>query len=221
MPVEGAVAAVNRAVLGGAPVALEAAAGALRPLPLLPPNIRPVAPGARHRLLITDRLVPGRPDTAVLRPPSLVAGVGARLGVSAEEVRGLLESALAEAGLSPDSLTALVTVEAKAGEEGLLTASRWLGVPLLAFPAAELAALPVPHPSGVPAAVAGTPSVAEAAALAGAGAGAGLVVTKVTSASRDRPGRATCAVARRGAPGTRNPRARGRGPGQRRLADRQ
>lgn len=212
-PVEGAVAAVTRAVLDGAPVALRA--DATWPLPALPPHVGVRGVAADVRLHVTDRRLPLAAREAVLRPPSLVVGVGASRGVGVEEVLGLVSDALDEAGLSPGSVAALATVDAKAGEPGLLAAAERLGVPLRTFPAAGLAAVDVPTPSAAPLAAVGTPSVAEAAALTAAGPGAELLVRKRKSAPADRPAMATCAVARR------RPRGRlavvGLGPGARDL----
>ncbi|MCZ1010603.1 cobalamin biosynthesis protein [Streptomyces lydicus] len=81
---------------------------------------------------------------------------------------------------------------AKADEPGLTRAARELGVPLRSFPAAALAAVPVPEPSAAAAAAARTPSVAEAAALLAAGPGAVLAAGKRKSPP---PARATCALA--------------------------
>ncbi|MFI7649096.1 precorrin-3B C(17)-methyltransferase [Micromonospora sp. NPDC049460] len=230
-PVEGAVAAVSRAILDGEPVTL--VADAAWPLPALPDNVRPaptpsgpvepagsaepagpvepagsappagpIPPGERveagsapagptvggYRLLVSDRVVPLDDRTAVLRPPSLVAGVGASRGVPAAEVRGLLDRVLAEAGLSPASLRHLASADIKADEAGIRATADALGVPLVTHPAAELAAVDVPHPSEVVRAAVGTPSVAEAAALLGGDAA--LLVPKTATAM------ATVAVAR-------------------------
>ncbi|MEH0846361.1 precorrin-3B C(17)-methyltransferase [Micromonospora sp. CPCC 205711] len=194
-PVEGAVAAVSRAILDGEPVRL--VADATWPLPALPENVRPEpepagAAGAASadrgwRLLVTDRVVPVDARTAVLRPPSLVAGVGSSRGVPAAEVAGLLHRALADAGLSAASLRCLASVDLKADEAGIVDSARALGVPLTTRTAAQLAAVDVPHPSEVVRAAVGTPSVAEAAALYGGGT---LLVPKTASAM------ATVAVAR-------------------------
>lgn len=218
-PVEGAVAAVTRAVLDGAPVALRA--DATWPLPALPPHVGAGGGGGGAavstdvRLYVTDRRLPLAAREAVLRPPSLVVGVGASRGAPADEVLGLVGETLEDAGLSPHSVTALATVDAKAGEPGLRAAAERLGVPLRTFPAAALAAVDVPTPSAAPLAAVGTPSVAEAAALTAAGADAELVVRKRKSAPAGRPAMATCAVARR------RPRGRlavvGLGPGARDL----
>ncbi|MCX2971334.1 MULTISPECIES: precorrin-3B C(17)-methyltransferase [Streptomyces] len=212
-PVEGAVAAVSRAMLDGSPVRL--VSDAVHPLPALPPNVAADADGAVS-LLVSDLAVEPEKGQAVLRPPTVTVGVGASRGASAEEVLTLIGSALAAAGLSPRSVAALATVEAKAGEPGLVAAAEHLGVPLRAHPAAALAEIPVPNPSRAPRDAVGTPSVAEAAALREAGPGADLLVPK--RKSEPAPGAAamaTCAVARR------RPRGRlavvGLGPGARDL----
>ncbi|MFD8571003.1 cobalamin biosynthesis protein [Streptomyces sp. NPDC059639] len=129
-------------------------------------------------------------------PDRVVGGVGARAGVTADEVLSLVREVLAEAGAGPGALAALATVDAKGREPGIVRAAALLGVPLVTYPAARLAAVPVPHPSeGVRGAV-GTPSVAEAAALA---AGGELLVPKRTARGADGGrGRVTFALARAG-----------------------
>ncbi|MGE5133986.1 MAG: precorrin-3B C(17)-methyltransferase [Gemmatimonadota bacterium] len=206
-PAEGAIAAVSRALLDGEPVTLES--DQAWPLPPLPVHRGPEAgqhTAASCRIVVTDRIVPVDGRTVVLRPPSLVVGVGASRGVTAGEVLGLLDRVLAGAGLSPASVAALATVDAKAEEPGLVEAVRQRGWPLITHPAVTLAAIPVPTPSQAALAAVGTPSVAEAAAMASA---AELLVPKNKSAM------ATAAVARL------RPRGRlavvGLGPGARDL----
>ncbi|MFE2543163.1 cobalamin biosynthesis protein [Actinacidiphila glaucinigra] len=131
---------------------------------------------------------------------SVVVGVGAARGVAAAEVLALVTSVLAEAGVPEASVTALATVDGKAGEPGLVTAAERLGVPLVAYDARTLAAVDVPSPSGAALAAVGTPSVAEAAALAAAPGGE-LLVPKRKSAPGSGASRATAAVARHRAPG--------------------
>ncbi|MEU8435581.1 Rv2231c family pyridoxal phosphate-dependent protein CobC [Streptomyces sp. NPDC029216] len=116
----------------------------------------------------------------------LVVGVGGRAGVSVAEVCALVEETLRGAGLTAGAVTALATVDSKTLEPGIAGAAERFGVPLVGYPAEELARIPVPHPSPAVREAAGTASVAEAAALAGGGE---LLVPKRRSVA------ATCAVA--------------------------
>jgi cobalt-precorrin 5A hydrolase/precorrin-3B C17-methyltransferase len=208
-PVEGAVAAVSRAILDGS--AVDLIADQTWPLPSLGVNPGPDGSAAAHRLLVTDRVVPYDQDAAVLRPPSLVIGVGSSRGVDADEVLALIDGVLVAAQLSAACVASLATVDLKADEAGIVDAAKALGVPLVTYPAAVLAAVTVPTPSEVVRAVIGTPSVAEAAALLSdrRDAVGELVVTKTASTM------ATVAVARH------RPRGRlaivGLGPGARDL----
>ncbi|AIR97667.1 precorrin-3B C(17)-methyltransferase [Streptomyces glaucescens] len=203
LPVEGAVAAVSRALLDGEPVALRAEVA--WPLPPLP-----VAADGPYTIRVTDRLVEPAEREAVLRPPTLVVGVGASKGAPAAEVLDVIDGALRDAGLSVRSVAELATVDAKAEEGGIVEAAARLGVPLVTYAAGELARVEVPNPSDAPLAAVGTPSVAEAAALVRGGE---LLVPKRKSAAS--PAMATCAVARR--PGRGRLAVVGLGPGARDL----
>ncbi|MEV6616900.1 precorrin-3B C(17)-methyltransferase [Streptomyces sp. NPDC051051] len=203
MPVEGDVAGVTRALLDGEPVALRAEVA--WPLPPVP-----FAERGAWTVRLTDRAVEPAGREVLLRPPSLVVGVGASKGAPVGEVLDVIESALRDAGLSARSLAELATVDAKREEPGIVGAAERLGVPVVTYPAGELAAVPVPNPSEAPLAAVGTPSVAEAAALAGGGE---LLVPKRKSAGV--PATATCAVVRR--PGRGRLAVVGLGPGARDL----
>ena len=208
LPTFGDIAAVTRALLDGADVTFTDRVG--WPLPAIPARRtdQPVAPC----LVVTDRQE-SLPSPAVLvHPPTLIAGVGASSGAPVDDVVTAIRSALAGAGLATASLAALATVDLKAEEPGIVAASELLGVPLLTYPAAELATIEVPTPSETVRTAVGTPSVCEAAAIAAADGGP-LVVAKQKSAGN--PALATVAIARR--------RGRGRlaivgiGPGARDL----
>ncbi|MGW3267276.1 precorrin-3B C(17)-methyltransferase [Streptomyces sp. NPDC001056] len=203
LPCEGAVAAVSRALLDGEPVALVTESA--WPLPPLP-----VSPQGSYTIRLTDRDVRPGPRDVLLRPPSLVVGVGASKGAPVDEVLGLIERTLREAGLSPRSIAELATVDAKSAEPGILGAAERLGVPVVTYSAEELASVEVPNPSAAPLAAVGTPSVAEAAALLRGGE---LLVPKRKSDAS--PAMATCAVARR--PGRGRLAVVGLGPGARDL----
>ncbi|NUP46200.1 MAG: precorrin-3B C(17)-methyltransferase [Catenulispora sp.] len=149
------LAPVGAKLLSGAPVAVT---GAER-WPLPPLDLRAGEPQAR--ISVTDA---AGAEGLVYRPPSLVVGVGAARGVSAEEVLDAVDRALAAGNLSPTSVARLASVEAKADEAGILEAARRRGWQVVFHPAAALAAIDVPNPSAVVLAEVGTPSVAEAAA---------------------------------------------------------
>ncbi len=125
--------------------------------------------------------------TVVLHPRSLVAGMGCNSGTDVEELQTLLRETLADAGLAIESLAAITTIDLKAGELGLVQLVARLGVPLVDFPAAVLAAHDVPTPSRIVDGHVGSPSVSEASVLA---RGTDLIVPKHKSRN------ATCAVGR-------------------------
>ncbi|MDX3113030.1 precorrin-3B C(17)-methyltransferase [Streptomyces scabiei] len=196
LPVEGDVAGVTRALLDGEPVALDAEVA--WPLPALPFAARAGTAGLPV-VRLTDRAVEPADGEVLVRPPSLVVGVGASRGVPVDEVLDLVEGALRDAGLSPRSLAELATVDAKRDEPGIVEAAARLAVPVVTYPAEELTKVEVPNPSDAPLAAVGTPSVAEASALARGGE---LLVPKRKSARADgHASMATCAVVRRPARG--------------------
>lgn len=235
-PVSGDVSGVSLAILDGEKVVL--ASDHRWPLPALgedvvellgeggPGTALPEAsiPVDHPTIVISDLAGPPAGDGVVLmRPPSLVVGMGASRGVSADEAGRLLAEALQDAGLSVDSVVAIATAQVKADEQGLIDLAGRLRVPLVTHSAAALGQVTVPNPSEVVRSAVGVPSVAEAAALLGARsypevagqAGesgqltAELIVTKTASAM------ATVAIARH------RPRGRlaivGLGPGSRDL----
>jgi cobalt-precorrin 5A hydrolase/precorrin-3B C17-methyltransferase len=168
-PVEGSVAAVSRALLDGTPVRLEMPR--VHPIPPLP--LADVLTNASDAALsgedagglviaVTDELVEA---DVVLRPPSLVLGIGASKGVKVEELQELVTTTLAANGLSSLSVSHVATVDAKADEGGIVGLCAKTGWPLVTHPAEVLAATDVPNPSQHPLDAVGTPSVAEAAAL--------------------------------------------------------
>ena len=179
------LAAVTGRMLAGADVTRYRS----RPWPTgpLPANVvdtdAPTAPG----IIITDELIDVPAPCVVYRPQSIVVGVGASRGAPAAEIAALVDAALTEAGVSPLSVSAVATVEAKRDEEGILTLAQERGWPLVLHSAHDLANVAVPHPSAIVEAAVRTPSVAEAAALARGGE---LLVAKRKSAM------ATVAVAR-------------------------
>jgi cobalt-precorrin 5A hydrolase/cobalt-precorrin 5A hydrolase/precorrin-3B C17-methyltransferase len=114
-----------------------------------------------------------------------VVGVGCSLGCADEELRALVDAALAT---TRGTVVGVVTVDRRAHEPCVVALATHFGVSLQTYPAAKLAAIEVPTPSHVVAHHVGTPSVAEAAALLATRGE--LVVTKRRSAH------ATCAIAK-------------------------
>ena len=108
----------------------------------------------------------------------MIVGLGARPGTPASTLTAAIHAALAAAGLSPGDVGVLATLDRRAAEDGVRAVAADLGWKLAAYPASELAAQHVPHPSETVAATVGTPSVAEAAALAAAGPHAVLLLPK-------------------------------------------
>ncbi|MFJ1754330.1 cobalamin biosynthesis protein [Kitasatospora sp. NPDC088134] len=121
--------------------------------------------------------------------PRVVLGIGLRRGAPVAELLRTADAALAALGLDRTRVRLLATLDSKLSAPEPHAAAAELGVPLVGFPAAALAAVQVPTRSARVAAAVGTPSVAEAAALLAAGPGGRLLAPRTASAA------ATVAVA--------------------------
>ncbi|ABM62112.1 cobalamin biosynthesis protein [Halorhodospira halophila] len=109
----------------------------------------------------------------------VVVGIGCDRGTATETVTAAVSAALAEAGLCAADVVALASIDLKRDEPALHALARVHGWPLVFYPATQLAAIPVPHPSEVVRHHTGTPAVAEAAALCRAHAdSADLIIEK-------------------------------------------
>ena len=131
------------------------------------------------------------PDHLWFAPQKLAIGVGSARGCPTEELRGLIESSLAEANASPEALAAMSSIDVKADEAAMNALALEWGVPYRLFNAEELEAEAdrLTAPSDIVFAEVGCHGVAEGAALAQGGENAELVVPKRKSTN------ATCAVA--------------------------
>ena len=172
------LAAVGAALVSGDKVRL--VSGGRWPIGPLPENVARTDKPEAPLILISDRLEEVPRPAVIYRPPSLVAGVGCSRGAGKDEIVGLLEASLKDAGLSRNSVATLASIDAKRDEAGLLEAAGRLDVPVRFFPAADLSTVNVPNPSEVVRGAVGTSSVAEAAVVS---SGAELIVEKRKSAN--------------------------------------
>jgi cobalt-precorrin 5A hydrolase len=126
----------------------------------------------------------------------IVAGIGCRKGASAEEVSAALDAALERAGRPLERKELLATSMRKRDEVGIAKAAKARGLRLVFVEQSDLESASARGASwsGRVLALAGVPSVAEAAALAACGPKARLILPRITL------GPVTCAVASDEAP---------------------
>src|SRR5258708_36777921 len=111
----------------------------------------------------------------------IVGGVGCRKGVRAADIEAAIMAAFDRAGVATSELRLIATSVAKGGEPGIVAAASAIGVPLALIPLGDLAA------AGIRAttrservmALAGVPSVAEAAALPAVGPASRLTAPRL------------------------------------------
>ena len=164
----------------------------------------------RLTVRITDRRAGtgDEPSDAVLHPGVLALGLGCERGCAPDELVGLAERTLDDAGLAREAIACVASLDLKADEPAVHAVADALGVPLRLFDA-EALERETPRltaPSETVFRAVGCHGVAEAAALACAGAAGALALPKSRSA------RGTCAVAR--APAVIEPARCGRGRGR-------
>lgn len=136
-------------------------------------------------------------------PRVLWLGIGCERGSSRTLIATAIHRACQVGGLAEAAIAGVATLDLKADEAGLVELCQQHHWPLHCLSAAELRAMPVPHPSSVVAAAVGTSSVAEAAALTLAQRYSshefnltdGLRVSKQIIRLPDEPGAVTVAIA--------------------------
>jgi cobalt-precorrin 5A hydrolase len=137
-------------------------------------------------VFVTNRHLP--PQTCpknllILRPRTLVLGIGCNRGTPAAEIEEFVTLHLKRLFLSLKSVNCVATVAAKSDEAGLLECAEWLGVPLRCFGSEELGQVAFPSPPSEHAlAAVGVAAVAEPAAILASGGGR-LLLKKVKSAN--------------------------------------
>jgi len=199
-----AVKTITQALLAGAPVGLNVEVGAADWITQSGAVFTDDAPMA---VRVTDQAVGDPGADLILHPPVLALGVGCERGADAEELIGLAETTLADAGLASDAVACVASLDLKADEAAVHALGAHLDVPARFFDATDLEveAPRLANPSGVVFAEVGCHGVSEGAALAVVGQDGALVVDKKKSR------RATCAIAR--APGDIDPLTAGQSHG--------
>ncbi len=134
--------------------------------------------GLQPAVFVDDRVRDLPETTLVLRPASLVVGVGCNRHTPADEIHDFILAVLDGARLSHASIVSLASIDLKQDEAGLLAAARRLDLPIRFFSRVQLAKVEnIQSPSQMVQKHIGVNSVCEAAALKAAPRGA-LVVPK-------------------------------------------
>jgi cobalt-precorrin 5A hydrolase/precorrin-3B C17-methyltransferase len=173
----GTAKAITGDLLDGRPVALAIEAGDGKWLAALRPFHNATA---KRTVLVTDRTVKPRASALVLHPPVLAVGVGCERGASAAALIRHVRAALKKAGLAPQSVACVASLDLKADEDAVTRLTAELGVPARFFTAKQLERERprLKTPSKTVFAAVGCHGVAEGAALAAAGPQSSLLVAK-------------------------------------------
>ncbi len=130
---------------------------------------------------IDDAIVDLPPQVLILRPPSLVAGIGCNRGTASEEINAHLTEVLESHRLASTSLKCLASIDVKNDEAGLIAVAENLDLPLIFFKREELNQVKgIKNPSPIVEKHVGVKSVCEAAAILAAQNGS-LIVPKQTT----------------------------------------
>jgi cobalt-precorrin 5A hydrolase / cobalt-factor III methyltransferase / precorrin-3B C17-methyltransferase len=180
---------IAAALLNNDPVALEAEAGESAWLDEKGLSFKE---DGFPRIRISDRDVEPDGNELLYHPPVLALGVGCERGCPPDHMIDHALKTLEGAGLSPQSVACVVSIDVKADEEAVHALAAKLGVPARFFTAQELDAQQprLKNPSEVVFKEVGCHGVAEGAALAAVGGLGELVVEK------KKTDKATCAIGR-------------------------
>jgi cobalt-precorrin 5A hydrolase len=121
----------------------------------------------------------------------MVAGIGCRIGVTADAVSEAIATALEHCRVSRSQIDALSTEVSKSSEAAILATAESLALPLVFVSHSEMELVAGHALTSSPRVVAlkGVPSIAETAALAAAGRSARLLAPRITTKT------VTCAIA--------------------------
>ena len=104
----------------------------------VPENIRLTEDPGRCQVCISNRNEAISDETLILRPKNLILGAGCRKGKPYEDIKEAFETFLTETGFAKKSLCAVVSIDLKAEEEGLIRLSEELNIPFETYSAEEL-----------------------------------------------------------------------------------
>jgi cobalt-precorrin 5A hydrolase len=176
----GAIKRVNMAILRGDTIPfydpyflLDGKTGAMKKKPVFSRDAAAV--------IIDDKIGDHEKDALVLRPRSIVAGVGCNRDTGMDEIVSLIKTVFHERGLSLNCLYKIASIDIKADEKGLLDCAEALNAELEFFNKDQLNGVTgILNPSGVVQKYTGAKSVCEAAAILGSKQGK-LIVQKTKS----------------------------------------
>jgi precorrin-4 C11-methyltransferase len=119
-----------------------------------------------HSVFIDDALADLSKKVLILRPGSLVAGIGCNRNTTVKEIKEFLEKVLEESKLAISSLISIATINLKADELGLIAFAEELKLPISFYDKEELnRADGIKSPSDMVEKHTGVKSVCEAAAI--------------------------------------------------------
>jgi cobalt-precorrin 5A hydrolase len=121
----------------------------------------------KYSNVYVDDIIKDLPSTVlILRPPTLVAGIGCNRGTDAGEINAHLKEMLESYRLASTSLKCLASIDVKSDEAGLIEVAESLKLPLIFFKREELNQVKgIKNPSPVVEKHIGVKSVCEAAAI--------------------------------------------------------
>jgi len=132
-------------------------------------------------IFVGDRCIEFPPNVLILRPATLVAGIGCNRHTSMEEIKDFLNEVIEKNRLAGASLNRIATIDIKADEQGLVALAKALEVPIDFYSRRELKGVEgIRTPSARVEKHIGVKSVCEAAAILGSRMGA-LIVPKQTA----------------------------------------
>jgi cobalt-precorrin 5A hydrolase len=142
-------------------------------------------------IYVDDKQIDLPANVLVLRPATLVAGIGCNRNTPLAEIKALLNKTFKKYQLAGSSLNRIATIELKADEPGLVDLAKTLNVPIDFFSREELSQVEdIQTPSAMVEKHVGVKSVCEAAAILASQMGT-LIVPKQAAAN------VTVAIARK------------------------